>query len=329
MDRHVSQPRDERQLPSEPRVLEHLPRGAPDQQNAEVRKGRNRPESSRRSVVDRGRAAWRLTDREKATVLDIGSFRTVAVQDLCNHKYQGKSSEMEKDLETLIARGLVQKRTALTAQGRGRLVLCVLTKAGRSVAERLKNGAQEVYSGFVKPAEAPHDAAIYRMFHKEAARIEAQGGKIRRVVLDYELKRKVYRPLAKFRLHLATQRAAESRKEGAPLQQPGGPTPKAKSPSLRLIEADAAAYAKKQMEVAKANGLKVVNGKIPLPDLRIEYVTARGEVTKIDLELATRHYHGAHLSLKAEAGFQVYMAETSGGHMVRDERELTAEILNV
>ena len=32
------------------------------------------------------------------------------------------------------------------------------------------------YSGFVKPREANHDADLYRLYQKEAARIEKQGG---------------------------------------------------------------------------------------------------------------------------------------------------------
>ena len=54
------------------------------------------------------------------------------------------------------------------------------------------------------------------------------------------------------------------------------------------------------------NGLKVVNGKIRLPDLRIEYETAGGESARVDLELATEHYRGDHMSAKERAGFKIY-----------------------
>ena len=61
----------------------------------------------------------------------------------------------------------------------------------------MTRSGQKLYAGFVKPGEVAHDAAIYRMYQAEAARIEKAGGKIRRVILDYELKQKVYSPLAK------------------------------------------------------------------------------------------------------------------------------------
>lgn len=241
------------------------------------------------------RPTWdRLSEGPRAALLDIGRFRTVAVRDLANHRYLGNASSMQQDLRFLSALGLVQKRTALIAQGRAKLSVLVLTKAGKRVLEARENPAgQAVYAGFVKPAEVAHDAAIYRMFHKEGEKIAAQGGVIRRIVLDYELKRNVYAPLAKAR-------------------------------SLPPLE-----YARKQAEVAQENGLKVVSGKIPLPDLRIEYDTAQGERTHVDLELATHHYHGSHLHLKAEAGFKIYADGGSGRTPVHDEREITAEILSL
>ena len=62
-------------------------------------------------------------------------------------------------------------------------------------------------------------------------------------------------------------------------------------------------YARLQAEIAARNGLPVLKGKIQLPDLRIEYETADGNPARVDLELATHHYHGSHLAAKAAAGF--------------------------
>ena len=53
-----------------------------------------------------------------------------------------------------------------------------------------------VYHGLVKPREAKHDADLYRVYHKEAERIERAGGRPLRVILDYELKRDLNRDLA-------------------------------------------------------------------------------------------------------------------------------------
>lgn len=62
----------------------------------------------------------------------------------------------------------------------------------------------------------------------------------------------------------------------------------------------------KRPEIAQIHGRKVVNGKIPLPDLGIEYETRENEQASIDLELATRAYRGKHLSDKVNAGFSIY-----------------------
>lgn len=254
--------------------------------NREAKPREKRPERQER---------YSITDREQGTLYEVGRFRTIAVEDLVNHRYDGKGSELRADLRSLLAQGLVERRTAFVAQGRHKLAVLVLTKAGRKVAEAKRaDPEQSVYSGFVKPGEVAHDAAIYRMFHKEAAHITSQGGTIKRIVLDYELKNEIYSPLAKARGQ-------------APLE-----------------------YARRQAEIARENSLKIVNGKIPLPDLRIEYETAEGEMTRVDLELATHHYHGSHLQIKAEAGFKIY-GDSSVAHRspVVDGHQIKADILSL
>jgi hypothetical protein len=148
------------------------------------------------------------------------------------------------------------------------------------------------YAGFVKPAEMAHDAAIYRMYQAEAVRITKQGGEIRKITLDYKLKRKVYSPLAKIR--------------------PGSPE-----------------YNKQQAEIASRNGLKVVQGHIQLPDLRIEYVTRDGQSERMDLELATSHYRPGQLGAKAQAGFKFYASSSDQARLssVFDDHHITSEIL--
>jgi hypothetical protein len=49
----------------------------------------------------------------------------------------------------------------------------------------------------VKPREANHDADLYRLYQKEAGRIEQEGSRVRRVVLDFEIKSKINRDLAR------------------------------------------------------------------------------------------------------------------------------------
>jgi len=240
---------------------------------------------------------YQISPAELEVMKDIGRFRTIDIGDLARFKYQGDMDEMGRDLASLKDQGLIERRT-LRLGGEGRkLSVVVLTKPGKSIVERHSGKAaqQQMYAGFVKPREALHDAAIYRMYQAERSSIEQRGERIRRVVLDYELKQRVYRPLAK---------------------------------AKALPKAD---YARRQAEVAQANGLKVIDGKIPLPDLRIEYRTPGGEIGHVNLELATEHYRPTQMAGKAAAGFKFYSADGSAAHLSRvlEEREITAAILSL
>jgi hypothetical protein len=249
----------------------------------------------RYAELDRS-GALRVSDRERETLHDIGSFRTLAAADLARERYGGRASEMEQDLRSLREQGLLRRHSVWVESGKEKVTVLALTPRGKHLIERDGNSSgQVVYAGFVKPAEVGHDTAIYRMYQAEAARIEAAGGRIRRVVLDYELKRKVYSPLAKVR---------------------------------PLGSAD---YAKEQARVAEQQGLRVTRGNICLPDLRIEFETPGGELGRVDLELATKQYRGSHLQEKAEAGFKLYAAEGAASRLsaALDEREITADILSL
>lgn len=239
---------------------------------------------------------YQISPAELEVMKDIGQFRTIDVQDLARYRYRGNADEMRRDLSSLKRQGLIEWRTVWLGEER-KLSAVVLTKQGKRIAERADRGAagQMFYAGFVKEREASHDAAIYRMYLAESARIEQSGGRIRRVILDCELKKKVYSPLAKAK--------------ALPKQE----------------------YARRQAEVAQANGLKVVGGKIPLPDLRIEYQAAGGEMARVDLELATEHYRPSQMQSKAAAGFTFYAADGSAAHLSRvlEEREITAAIFSL
>lgn len=152
--------------------------------------------------------------------------------------------------------------------------------------------AVEFYQGFVKPKEAHHDADLYRLYHKAADDIERKGGKVLRVTLDYELKEKLYRKLGE----------AQARKDEHMVQS-------------------------KQV-FARELHLPIVQGKVSFPDMRIEYETQDGDRARVDLDLATGHYHAQHLAEKARAGFAIYARpEDAGGlRRVRDEREITTAI---
>ncbi len=84
-------------------------------------------------------------------------------------------------------------------------------------------------------------------------------------------------------------------------------------------------------EVAEKHGLQLVDGKIPVPDLRVEYETPELELRQVDLELATRDYRPRAMAAKASAGFSMYARSEDASRLRRvlDEREITAEILSL
>ena len=240
---------------------------------------------------------YRLSDRERGTLREIGWFRTIDAEALFKYRYSGQPAAFRGEITRLQQQGLLQRRSISVGKNRDTLVIVALTKEGALLVrqdEQLPDN-QAVYAGFVKPAEVPHDAAIYQMYQSEAAQIEAKGGKILRVVLDYELKKEVYSKLARER------------------------------------EAGALEYARWQQEIAEEQGLPIVDGKIALPDLRIEYETPEGDLDHVDLELATEHYHRGHMAVKTRAGFKMYgFVSTSRGRRAQWEgRELTATVLSM
>lgn len=251
----------------------------------------------RRPPQDRARGLDGLNADQRAVLWDVGRFRVVAAKDLVASRYGGQESLLNRDLKHLLAEGLVDRRVVPVNSRGATTTVLALTRRGKATVKRLPQNepakrTQALYTGFVKPREMVHDAALYRMFQVEAARIEKEGGQVRRVVLDFELKKKAYAELAE------------------------------------ATDLSPFAYAERQQEIAAANDLEVVDGHLVLPDLRVEYETAEGDERHVDLELATKNYRAAHVASKAAAGFRVY-ADTNNGALaaVFDNHDLIAELL--
>ena len=227
---------------------------------------------------------------------DIGEFRVVRTQDLVEFRYGGDARQAERDIASLKSQHLLQQRTI---HGTEKEPVLALTRQAQQFLERDRpddiSKDQAFYHGFVKPREARHDAQVYRVYERAAKGIEQQGGTKLRVVLDFELKRNLYRDLSKL-------------KELPAEQQP-----------------------EERERIAQRHGLVVVNGKIPLPDLRIEYETRDHQQARVDLELATQDYRSAGIAEKAKAGFTIYAPRDEATRLraaIRDP-ELTRGILSL
>jgi hypothetical protein len=247
-----------------------------------------------RTVYELRGRTYRLRTSEVATMVELGKFRAVASEDIAEFVYDGNKDRMRPDVEQLFRQGLIEMKS-IPHELIGSRQSLTLTKNGHRFLTQTQSAGQGqvLYHGFTKPREAHHDADLYRLYQKAAAKIDGQGGRNLRVVLDYEMKKRLYRDLAKF---------GNGRKSASVKQA-----------------------------VAETHGLKVVRGKIPVPDVRIEYETRDGDRARVDLELATGHYRLRNLAEKVLAGFAIYAHadEASKLRRILDQHELTAEILSL
>ena len=273
---------------------------SPHRQQAQPEQTRSATKDRRTNHLDVDRErTFSLRDSELKTLNDIGTFRVLKLDDLVTHRYGGDAVEARRDIDNLLRQGLILRRTTNTATHPEKTTYITLTKAAHKFLEdRRPQGSkpqQTLYHGFVKPREARHDAAIYRLYQQESARIEKGGGRVQRVVLDFELKRQVYRDLAKLRSLPAPEQAERRR------------------------------------EIAEENGLPIVNGKVALPDLRLEFEGPNQELGKVDLELVTGDYHAGSLAAKAKTGFAMYGLPEDAARLrpAMSDPGITLEILSL
>jgi hypothetical protein len=233
---------------------------------------------------------YRLDSGQSAMLRDLGAFRTITADSLRKHLYHGDEERFRKGLRNLTDQCLVAVQPDSKAKGS----YVSLTRAGKGLTEanfRI-NPDQAIYSGIVKKRELRHDAAIYDVYQKEARKIAKSGGTPTRVVLDFELKKNVNRQLAKI------QNFAPAERE------------------------------RQRQEIADAHGLKIVNGKIQIPDVRVEYESQEQEQCKVDLECVTGHYKARQIAAKAAAGFKLYNQDYRGRSAERGE-DLIGEVMSL
>ena len=237
------------------------------------------PRTGRREWVTEGDRTYHLRASEVRLLATVGTFRSVAAHDLEGTR-DGRDV-WHGDLQRLVDQGLVE-RTAATINHRATAIV-TLTADGRDLLASHQASSdcrtpQTYYADLVKTRELNHDAQMYRLFQAEAAKIEAAGGRVERVVVDYEIKREYQR-------------------------------------FLNRGDRDDDAGGRDMQTFADAWDLPIIDGHLELPDLRIEYETADGRLEHRDVELVTEHYSRGQLAGKARAGFAMYRAAggRSGG----------------
>lgn len=248
----------------------------------------SREQDSKSIYQSRGQR-YRLNSDQSRMLQDLGAFRTITANSLRKHLYDNDDERFRKDLRTLREQRLLIVQSGSRTNGE----YISLTRAGKELTQSaLSNRDQVVYSGIVKKRELRHDAAIYDVYQKEARKISKGGGTPKRVVLDFELKKQVNRQLATIQ-------------------------------TIPPAERD-----RQRQEIAETHGLKIVEGKIQFPDVRIEFESRDQEQCKVDLECVTGHYKARQIAAKQAAGFKLYNQDYRGRSAERGE-DLIGEVMSL
>lgn len=291
--------RDYRSQPSRP----GRPRPHDQPNDRPIRDREDRPE--REPERDRSRAADTvpISNRERNLLGEIGRFRVIRAADLRGPFFSGNDRTMAETLVKLRSAGLIEDhlirhRSSGDSPEPEKIRLISLTREGKWLASSQagRDRAQRLYAGLVKPREALHDSNLYPVYRAHATRLERAGATVRRVVLDFELKREYFRELR--RRERAMPNASEE-----------------------TLKTDAAARF----------DLPVVNGKVQFPDLRVEYEDRALGPAKVDIELATAAYSRPHLAGKVKAGFTLYASPGDHGRVgasIHDDHDMVGELLS-
>jgi DNA-binding MarR family transcriptional regulator len=235
------------------------------------------PRGRERRPVREREHVYEINGAESRMLGTIGAFRVVSESNL--HDLRADSSNPRRSLRHLEDEGLV-RRSPLSSDDRA----VVLTERGRDLLEanryerpeRSYEPRQTFYAGLRKTRELTHDTKVYRAYQRAEERLRGQGGQVRRVVLDYELKRDYQR-------FLHERNRGKKDCDGRPDREPE----------------DIARWAREQE-------LPYDDGHVHFPDARIEYEDRDGWRRREDIEVVTRHYRGAHAGAAAKSGFRCY-----------------------
>jgi DNA-binding PadR family transcriptional regulator len=226
---------------------------------------------------------YQLRGSEVRALATIGAFRVVPADDLRDD--HGRPGDVRHgDLERLRSAGLIRTVAPLDRDGH-RTAIVTLTERGRDLLEshrsRHAEHPQAFYAGAVKSRELSHDAQLCRAYLRAAEKLQAQGARVERVVLDYELKRQ-------YQTFLQERNRDRADSDGRPDRSREEITQWA-------IEHD----------------LPVVNDRVQFPDFQIESERPDDRRDVDNVEVTTVHYRGRHASGKVAAGFTRFRSNTA------------------
>jgi hypothetical protein len=132
-----------------------------------------------------------------------------------------------------------------------------------------------------KACEVEHDSQIYRAYEREAERLQERGARVERIALDYELKRE-------YQQFLQERNRGRADSDGRPDRDES---------EIR--------------EWAYEHDLPYFDGHVQFPDARIEYVDVDGRLDRLDVEVVTLHYRGAHGAAASRSGFSTFRGSSA------------------
>jgi len=235
------------------------------------------PRGLEREVVVDGDHRYELNGDESRSLAAIGALRVVSEHDLRDPR--DDAADPRETVRHLRDEGLVR---FVSLDGGERAV--TLTDHGQHLLETHRHEHdggrdQTFYADVSRARELAHDVQLYRAYLDEADRLRDEGGDVRRVVLDRELKRE-------YQEWLQAHNRGRADSDGRPDRD------------VREIE-----------DWAREHDLPYFDDSVHFPDFRIEY-EVDGRERHEDVEVVTEHYRGAHAASVARAGFCCY---SSGG----------------
>jgi hypothetical protein len=245
------------------------------------------PSGRERELVIDGEHRYELNGDDSRSLATVGAFRVVAEADLRVHR--DESDAREPDLRHLRDEGLVR---FVSLDGRDQAA--TLTKRGHHLLEahrrdRASERVQVFSAGVSRSRELSHDAQLYGAYLREEERIREQGGEVRRIVLEQELK-------TEYQEWLQAHNRGRADSDGRPDRDD------------HEIE-----------QWAREHHLPYFDESVHFPDFRIEY-EQDGRERHQDVEIVTEHYRGSHAAGVARSGFSCHGSGGRGGGRGFDPR---------
>lgn len=235
------------------------------------------PPTGHRRELGRTRHKGRdMTERTHACLQEVGLYRCASHRDLVEVHFSGNRFAGAKGLQRLVRSGAMRRNQVRGPNG-GAFTVYTLTTAGAALAQRLavKRGLdseQRAWAGMVKPREAAHDADVAKACRKEIKALTARGARLRRILIDAELKGVLAKRSESARVKKGKEEADRARRKAAA--------------ELHLPCDD--------------------RGHVQIPDAQIQYVDESGNIGRVNVEVTSDKYMKASIQAKSTAGFSMH-----------------------